>query len=179
MPNKKILDAAIFGFGRRQRSSSDLRRAYEHLARIDILEGALSGLAFCDVSTLVALALSELAARRDSEAADLLSAAEHISFAAQAPRGYAVSAMHVFRELRRAIEAEFVTLVRRAEVFRAERAARHGILAELCIRNLQQAQDAFAERHFGRALELARAAELLAQIAARARVVERPQRIAS
>ncbi len=115
---------------RRGGGSADLRRAYEHLTRIDILEAALAGPAFCDVSTLAALALEELAAGRDRVAADLLRAAEHICFAAQTPNGYAASTMRVFAELRRALDQEFDTLTRRAELFRQERGARrHGATA--------------------------------------------------
>jgi hypothetical protein len=148
--------------------SDDLRRAYEYFARIDILEGALSGPSFCDVSTLVALALNQLAAGRDREACDLLRTAEHISFAAQAPAGYASSAIRMFEELRQAIDAEFSGLIRRAELLREERSSpRHGQLPDLCARALQDAREAYAEQAFGRALELARAAALLAELAAR------------
>jgi hypothetical protein len=147
--------------------SDDLRRAYEFLGRIDILESSLSGASFCDVSTLVGLALNELAAGRDREACDLLRSAEHISFAAQAPNGYASSAMHMFDELRQAIDAEFSGLIRRAEVLREERSSpRHGQLPDLCARTLKDAREAYAEQAFGRALELARAAALLANLAA-------------
>jgi hypothetical protein len=147
--------------------SEDLRRAYELLGRIDILESSLSGASFCDVSTLVALALNELAAGRDREACDLLRSAEHIGFAAQVPGGYASSAMRMFDELRQAIDAEFSGLIRRAELLREERSSpRHGQLPELCARTLKEAREAYAEQAYGRALELARAAALLANLAA-------------
>ena len=148
--------------------SDDLRRAYEFLGRIDTLESALSGASFCDVSTLVALALNELAAGRDHEACDLLRSAEHIGFAAQGPSGYAPSAMRMFDELRHAIEAEFSGLIRRAELLREERSSpRHGQLPDLCARTLKDAREAYAEQAFGRALELAHAAALLAELAGR------------
>lgn len=147
--------------------SEDVRRAYELLARIDILESSLSGPSFCDVSTLVALALNELAAGRDREACDLLRSAEHIGFAAQVPGGYATSAMLMFDELRHAIDAEFSRLMRRAELLREERSSpRHGQLPDLCARTLKDAREAYGEQAFGRALELARAAALLANLAA-------------
>lgn len=160
------------------RQSSDLRRAYEQLVRVDILEGALAGPSFCDVSTLVALALGELAGGREREAADLLRAAEHISFAAQTPRGYA-SAIHIVGELREAIDTEFDALMQRADRSRRERSTpRHGMVPEICTRTLQMAHEAYVEELFGRALELARAAELLAEIAARSAAAE-PERVAS
>jgi hypothetical protein len=150
----------------------DLRRAYQSLARIDILEGALYGPAFCDVSTLVALALTELNAGHHREAADLLCAAEHISFAAQVPHGYA-SAIGVSNELRRALCAEFEALVESADRFRRQPSSpRHGVLPELCTRTLQLAQEAYAEELFSRALELARATEILAEIAVRSASAE-------
>jgi len=148
-------------------NGEDLRRAYEYLARIDILEGALSGASFCDVSSLVALALRALAAGRSREACDLLRTAEHISFAAQAPAGYSASAIRVCEELGEAIEAEFDLLIRRAELMREQRSSpRHGQLPDLCARTLTDAREAYAEQAFGRALELARAAALLANLAA-------------
>jgi hypothetical protein len=155
------------GLARRRGTSADLRRAYELLTRIDILEAALAGPAFCDVSTLAALALEELATGNDRVAADLLRAAEHICFAAQAPNGYAACTMRVFSELRRALDQEFDTLIRRSELFRQERGSRrHGAVPDLCGRTLRMAREAYAEDALGRALELARAAELLAEIVA-------------
>ena len=162
----------------RSRASADLLQAYQHLVHIDILEGALSGAAFCDVSTLVALALGELSAGRDREAADLLHVAEHLNFGARTPRGYA-SAMHSFDELREAIQSEFEVLIRRAELVRSEPSSpRHGVMPEVCTRTLQRAHEAYSEELFGSALELARAAELLAEISLRSVESER-ERIAS
>jgi hypothetical protein len=177
MSTKRINDGSAQRAGSSP-TSSELLRAYQHLARVDILEGALSGAAFCDVSTLAALALGELGAGRDREAADLLRAAEHISFAAQTPRGYA-SAMRIFDELRDAIGAEFDTRMRRAELFRRERSSpRHGVVPDICTRTLQLAREAYAEELLGRALELAHAVELLAEIALRS-VMPEHERIAS
>lgn len=159
--------------------SEDLRRAWEHLARIDILEGALAGPEFCDVSTLAVLAMGELNAGNDRTAADLLHAAEHICFAAQSSHGYAASSMRIFAELHRAIEAEFDTLIRRAEVFREQRSSpRHGEVVGVCARTLQLAREAHAEQSFSRALELARAGELLAEVAVRTSTQD-AERIAS
>ncbi|HEY5056375.1 MAG TPA: hypothetical protein VII58_09455 [Acidobacteriaceae bacterium] len=156
----------------RRRSFDDLRRAYEHLARIDILEGALYGPAFCDVSTLAAQALTELNAGRYREAADLLCAAEHISFAVQAPHGYA-SGIRMSDELRNALRVEFDALVQRADLFRLDpNSPRHGVVPEVCARTLQMANEAYTGELFSRALELARAAELLAEVAVRSAIVE-------
>src|SRR5579864_4833167 len=89
----------------------DLRRAYESLGRIDILEGALAGSPFCDVSALAALAQQELAANRPHDAAELLRAAEHLSFAALAP--YAAGCpTRISAELKTAVTAEFDHITR-------------------------------------------------------------------
>jgi hypothetical protein len=62
----------------------DLRRAYEHLGRVEILKQ--NGQAeLNDVVSLVALAEKELVQGHRKDAADLLRAAEHFSFAAIVP----------------------------------------------------------------------------------------------
>jgi hypothetical protein len=177
MPQEKRAPAPDPGFAR-SRARANVLRAYEHLAHIDILEGALAGPAFCDVSTLAALALAELNAGRDSEAADILCVAERLCFAAQIPDGYS-SAMRNLHQLPDAIAAEFETLMQRTELFRLEPSApRVGVLPEIVARTVRSAREAFADGLFSRALELAHAAELLAEIALRT-TAEEPQRIAS
>lgn len=166
MPPMKI--SVVPKLGPPHGNAQDLLRAYELLARIDILEGSLSGPSFCDVSTLVVLALNELAAGRDRNACDLLRSAEHISFAAQAPGGYGSSAIRMFEELQEAIDAEFSGLIRRTDLLREERSSpRHGQLADLCARTLKDAREAYADQAFGSALEFARASALLAELAMR------------
>ena len=46
---------------------NDLRRAYEHLGRIEILEGALAGSPFVDVAALAGLAQQQLEAAEDKK----------------------------------------------------------------------------------------------------------------
>ena len=63
-------------------ASPDVLRAYEQLGRIDILEGDLAGPSFVDVSVLANLAQQQLDSGHAGNAAILLRAAEHLSFAA-------------------------------------------------------------------------------------------------
>lgn len=62
----------------------DLRRAYEHLGRVEALQPGVEGEFSKNIHTLVALAEKELGQGNRKNAADLLRAAEHFSFAALA-----------------------------------------------------------------------------------------------
>jgi len=93
----------------------DLRRAYEHLGRVDILEGALAGTHFVQVSALVTLAQQHLTLGHARDAADLLRAAEHICFAALAPEDLPGAVPMVSAELKTALAAELNDLTRSAE----------------------------------------------------------------
>lgn len=142
-------------------TSHDLRRAYEHLGRIEALQSGLPQAAARTVSELAALAQKELAVHEGKNAADLLRAAEHLSFAALA----ADSTSRVSPELQAAIVAEFDDLIRRAK----DRAARpaeplHAAVTALYKETLQMAQASFAAGSYRRALETARAAEALTHV---------------
>jgi hypothetical protein len=141
--------------------SHDLRRAYEHLGRIETLESALNPAAANSVSTLAALAQQELASGHGKSSADLLRAAEHLSFAALAPEG---ADTRVSPDLKAAIAAEYDHLLRRAADHWSEPAPRHPAVASLYPATLKQAQTAFKSAAYRQALELARAAEALAHI---------------
>jgi hypothetical protein len=149
----------------------DLRRAYEHLGRVDILEGALAGSPFRDVSALAKLAQEELAASHFREAADLLRAAEHICFAPLAPEDHAGTAAPVSSELKAAIAAELDHLTGRAEdnwsESESQDIAPHATIAAVYTTTIEQARLAFTAGGYRPALELARAAEALAHIARR------------
>jgi hypothetical protein len=144
--------------------SRDLRRAYEHLGRIEILEGALVGSPYVDVSSLANLAEQQLASGHAKNAADLLRAAEHLSFAALAPHESSVASPRVSAELKAAIAGEIDHLQQRAEDHWAEAEDDGRILEELYSRTIEQARAAFARGVYRPALELARAAEALAQV---------------
>jgi hypothetical protein len=160
------------------RAGLHLLRAYEHLGRIEIIEAALTGKPFCDVSTLSALAQQEFTAGRTRHSADLLRAAVHLNFAALAPSRAAADV--ISPELKASISAEFDHLLRRAEDHWSEsqptpqpkgRQSRdnqtvtaHRSIAQIYAGSLQQARRAFAAESYCQALELARAADALTRI---------------
>ena len=149
--------------------SHDLRRAYEHLGRVDILEGALAGVHFRHVSALAKLAEKQLSVGQERDAADLLRAAEHICFAALAPEERLGTVPLVSTELKAAIATELIHLSRRAKDHwsSAEDGEPHETLAAIYIAALDQAQLNFNYGAYRPALELARAAEALAHVARR------------
>ncbi len=144
--------------------SRDLRRAYEHLGRIEILEGALVGSAYVEVSSLANLAEQQLVSGHAKNAADLLRAAEHISFAALAPHESSTGTPRVSAELKAAIAGEIDHLRQRAEDHWAEGDDDRRVLEGLYSRTLKQARMAYARGMYRPALELARAAEALAHV---------------
>ena len=166
MPAKKAARKAAKKAAKKlaQHPSAELRRAYEHLGRIEILEGALASSPFVDVVTLANLAQQQLGSDRPRNAADLLRAAEHLCFAGLAPNQ--VTDSLVAPELKRAITMEFEGLMRRAEEKWEddESEGTRVIIADLYSRALSQARRAFGRGAFRPALELARAAEALSSI---------------
>ena len=163
MPAKKAAKKAAKKHAH-HRPAHDLRRAYEHLGRIDVLEGALAGSPFSDVTMLVNSAQQQLAAGHHKDAADLLRAAEHISFAALAPKDGGDFG-RVPPDLKTAIADELNHLSRRAEeLWDNVETPRRGTLATLYARTLEQAHRAFVRGAYQPALELARAAEAIAHV---------------
>lgn len=150
-------------------AAHDLRRAYEHLGRVDILEGALAGTHFRFVSALADLAQQRLAQGHERDAADLLRAAEHICFAALAPVDRPTAVPLVSIELRAAIADEVNHLLRRSQEhwIKADDEAPHPTIASIYTAAVDQARVAFSSAAYRPALELARAAEALAHIAVR------------
>jgi hypothetical protein len=140
-----------------------LRRAYEHLGRIDILEGALAGTPFVDVTLLANLAEQQLTTGNTRNAAYLLRAAEHLSFAALAPKSAIAS---VSAKLKTAIDAELKELNSRADEqwTTAEEPDARLAIAELYSRAVEEAERAYRRNAYRPALEFARAAEALSHI---------------
>lgn len=146
----------------------DLRRAYEHLGRIEVLD-LLAEDKLDDISTTVGAAQAELAAGNAGNGAELLRAAEHLAFASLALRD---SPARLSPELERAVTEEFEHLLRRAEangpgkrrIERNSKATGRDPLMRLVPATIAQARAAFKERAFRRALELARAAEALTHV---------------
>ncbi|HEX9198130.1 MAG TPA: hypothetical protein VF865_01115 [Acidobacteriaceae bacterium] len=146
--------------------ADDLRRVYEHLGRIDILEGALAGVPFRQVSSLAALAEQQLVSGNPRDAADLLRIAEHICFAALAPE-HSLANPPVSAELRAAIIDEMAKLAERAEDYWSEVDAPNETIASIYAATLEQSRKSFTSGVYRPALELARAVEALAEIAKR------------
>ena len=143
--------------------SKDLRRAYEHLGRVEILQKT-SGRTHEDVSTLAGLAQKELKAGHAKDAADLLRAAEHLSFAdlgETSSTGQAVSSM-----LEEAVRSEFAHLIEKADDHwgHEDEKNRHPEVKTLYRSSLKAAQKALQQGSYRQALELARGAEALAHV---------------
>ena len=84
MPPKKAAKKSAKHHDPKHDSAKDLRRAYEHLGRVDILQRVLQPKHAHDVKSLVTLAERELENGHRKDGANLLRAAEHFSFAALA-----------------------------------------------------------------------------------------------
>ncbi len=147
-------------------SSPDVLHAYERLGRIDVLEGGLAGSPFVDVSVLANLAQQQLDSGNAKNAGTLLRAAEHISFAALAPSNSAELTSHIPGELRTAVAAEVNRLVQRAEELwsESENPDDRTVIQAIFAGTLEQARSAFTCGAYRPALQLARAAEALAQV---------------
>ncbi|MDP9052342.1 MAG: hypothetical protein M3O31_16715 [Acidobacteriota bacterium] len=189
MPVKKAAKKAAKKMARKSPHnlpSQDLRRAYEHLGRVDILEGALAGVHFVQVSALATLAQQELASGHARDAAEMLRAAEHICFAALAPEDRPIAVPLVSADLKAAVSEELDRLRRRAEASwtdpDSDENQAHETIAAIYSAALEHAALAFSRGAYRPALELARAAEALSQIDMQftARLSDRDQtRIAS
>jgi hypothetical protein len=183
MPSKKVAKKAARKAARKTAHSHPahpLRRAYEHLGRIEILESALAGSPFREVTALATLAQQQLTAGHAREAAHLLRAAEHLTFAALAPHGPTRAAdAPISPDLKAAIAAEFEHLIKRARQCREEAhwntsTARRNVppnassltISALYARTLEHARSAYAADAYRPALELARAAEAISHISA-------------
>jgi hypothetical protein len=138
--------------------ANESRRAYEYLGRIEILEGALAGSPFVDVTALANLAQQQLGAGFSRNAAHLLRCAEHLCFAALAPAHVTDSLVNA--DLKQAITVEFESMMRRAEEqWQEEENLNRQVIEDLFTRALDQARRAFTRGAFRPALEFARAAE--------------------
>jgi hypothetical protein len=147
-------------------TSDDFRLAYEHLGRIEVLEGALVGTPFVDVNVLANLAQQQLDYGHAKNASDLLRAAEHISFAALAPRESLDLSSVTPSELKAAVANELDRLTQSAESQWAESddAANRAVIENIYTSSLEHARSSFASGAYRPALQFARAAEALSRI---------------
>ncbi len=141
----------------------DLRRAYEHLGRVELIQKA-SGHNEKDVSTLASLAPKELQAGHAKDAADLLRAAEHFSFAAIGDSSVKPSGLSA--TLEQAVQDEFDHLMKKAQDHweHENEEDRHAEVIVLHAKALKEAKQAFKHGSYRQALELARGAEALAHV---------------
>ena len=143
---------------------NDLRRAYEHLHRVNILHGGLPAQALAQIDTLTRIAQSSLAAGEDKGGADLLRAAEHLAFGSLATQDGDPS---VAAKLMGAAQEEFDRLVERGTAHWAERegSSPRGI-ATVYKSMLNEAKAAMRAGALHRGLEFARGAEALSHVEA-------------
>jgi hypothetical protein len=140
----------------------DLRRAYEHMGRLEVLAKNLKPSAFGAVSSLTVLAQSEMAEGHNESAAELMRASEHLSFASLAGDGQAGGLIPT--ELKRSITEHFDELLRKADHHWEDHAAESSILTLLYKSSRRSAVKAFEESAYYQALEFARAAEALSHV---------------
>jgi hypothetical protein len=144
--------------------SEDLRRAYEHLGRIDALEGGLSVAMAAQTGALTESARTALQQGDAGSAADLLRSCEHLAFGSLASTG---KESRVGEDLQEAIDRKYEHLIERA----AEHWDQHetepaGALAQAYEGAFKAAEAAYEKGAFRRALEFARAADALSHVQA-------------
>ncbi len=160
MPPKKAAKKSAKHHDDEHHHAKDLRRAYEHLGRVEILRQLLNG-SGDDVATLVDLAQREIANGEAKNAADLLRAAEHLGFAGILNRG--AGEAEPFLGLAIALRGELGRLAAKAEEhWEAESA--HPKVEKIYRDSLMKAGIARDQGAYRQALELARGAEALAHV---------------
>ena len=147
--------------GDSRKESKDLRRSYEHLGRVQVLNRSLDADAASPVHLLVNHAEVALQVGDARQAADLLRAAEHLGFGALASAAEPESSLSP--DLLAAVQDEYEHL--------REKAADHGEAQEapkpvraIYRHMVKGAAAAFKTKRFRAALELARGAEALTHI---------------
>jgi hypothetical protein len=142
-------------------TGKDLRRAYEHLGRLEALESLLPSAVLAQIATLTEVSRHTLQAGDARSSAELLRACEHIAFGALA----ANSGESVNEELSDAIGKHFEKLREDA----IDTWDEHGEDSTPNIRDafewaFSMADTAHQKRNFRRAMEMIRAANALAQV---------------
>ena len=142
--------------------ANDLRRAYEHMGRIAVLRQSSKSSATDAVAELITLAQRTIKDGHSKDAADLLRASEHLSFAVLASEVSGV--VRVSTELKQSITEHFDELTRRADEHWDEEEEHSNILAGIYQSSRNSSAKAFKARAYHQALEFARAAEALAHV---------------
>jgi hypothetical protein len=148
--------------GAKHQAGHDLRRAYEHLGRLEVLQGGLPGAVVTDINALTQMARTSLQAGDTKNAADLLRGCEHLAFAALATGSRETQ---IGNDLQEAIDGEYEHLVERAvEHWDEQDEEPSGALTAIYEKTFAAAEAAYNKGAFRRSLELARGAEALSHV---------------
>jgi len=144
------------------KEGKDLRRAYEHLGRLSVLEKHLAATVTGQLGVLTEMAQKSLLTGESRSAADLLRAGEHLGFGSLASQA---KASRVSDELASTLSAEYEHLVDKAdEHWQKHEGDRPNEIEAVYDSMLQSANAAFHKGAYRRALEFARGAEALAHV---------------
>ena len=110
---KKVAKKASGHHHDKHHQAKDLRRAYEHMGRVAVLCQSSEASATDAVAELSTLAQRALKDGNNKEAADVLRASEHLSFAVLA--GEVSDIVRVSAELKESISEQYDELMRRAD----------------------------------------------------------------
>ena len=142
--------------------TNDLRRAYEHMSRVEILQKSLKPTDAKVVTTLATLARVQLEAGNNQQAADLLRGAEHLSIAALA--GKDSEKVKLSNQLVQSIAEHLNELTGRPEKHWLDHDEEPGVFTAIYKSSRKNATTALKHGAYHRALEFARAAEALAHV---------------
>jgi hypothetical protein len=144
--------------------AEDLRRAYEHLGRIDVLQGGLPSPMAAQIGDLTELARTALHQGDAASGANLLRACEHLAFGSLASAG---KEGRIGDDLQLAIDSMYEHLIERAaERWDEQETEPTGTLMRAYEAAFDGAEAAYGKGAFRRALELARAADALSHVRA-------------
>jgi hypothetical protein len=139
----------------------DLRRAYEHLGRLDALEANLPKLVVAEIHTLTEMARMSLLTGDTKSSAELLRGCEHLAFGAMASN----IAESVGEALQDAIVAQYERLLEKAADRWDEHDEKPGKeITAVYEKTLQAAETAYNKGAYRKALELVRAAEAMTHV---------------
>jgi hypothetical protein len=144
------------------RQTGDLRRAYEHMNRVEILQRSLKPSDAKVVTTLATLAREQLEAGNNQQAANLLRGAEHLSIAAHTDQ--VSKKIQLSDELVQSITEHFNELTGRAEEHWLEHQEKSGVITAIYKSSCKNSTAAFKHGAYHQALEFARATEALAHV---------------
>ena len=159
-PKKAAKKAAAKHAPHEDPATKDRRRAHEHLGRVEALHKLVEKPAAKEIGVLTELAKEQIEAGHPKEAADLLRAAEHLSFGSL----HAPKAEEVDPKLEEDLTKEFDSKLEKADEHWSEEEEHLEGLEEVFTHAKDLAQKAFEAGSYRQALELARAAEALSHV---------------